>query len=188
LLDNHFVIGQSHGPIQENALGRAAGIGQLLRHESPSALKVLLFVKNVHGAAGSTTGPRVLHHELGHDLAGVAATGQSVRVFAVVREFLVTRLNSVIDQSRNALLTIVQVHKATNLALHVLLVAGVFETASERHGLVEFEQGSLVLVEDVVGFHLSWRVAKGGLELRRNGAPGQVNRWAHDRKRSLKYV
>lgn len=108
-----------------------------------------------------------------------------MRVFPVVGEFLVLRLDGVIDQTRNGFLTVVEMHKSADLALHVLLIAGIFEAPRQHHGLVQFEQGFFVAVEGIVGFDFGVRVAKGVLELFRNFVPRQVDGGSHGRKGSF---
>jgi hypothetical protein len=87
-------------------------------------------------------------------------------VLTVVRVLFVALSDGIVDQGRNTFLSIVEVHETTNLALHVLLIAGILKGTSKLHGLVKLHEGFLVALELVViGFYLIGSVTKFVLEL-----------------------
>mmetsp|Transcript_114861 Transcript_114861/g.234784 ORF Transcript_114861/g.234784 Transcript_114861/m.234784 type:complete len:507 (+) Transcript_114861:1048-2568(+) len=174
------VVRDAEGAIQEDRLGGTGRVGELFADQGPSSLKVLFAIEDVHRSTGSAAGSGVLHEKLGHDGTRVDPAGDGVGVLTVVREFLVGLFDGVVDESGDGFLSVVQVHESTDLALHVLLVAGVFESSCHLHGLVQLQQLSLVGLHGVVvGLDFFRRVAEAFLELLGNPVPLEVDGGSH---------
>ena len=166
LLLNLFVIGNTEVTVQQNTLGSTAGVRELLGNEGPAALEIGLLVEDVHRTTGTLAGSALLHEQLGHDGTGIDATCNGVGVLPVVRVLLVTLLDGIVHEGRDGLLTVVQVHEAPDLALHVLLVAGILEGTGLGHGVVDLQENVLVAVDRTfVGGNLVIAVSEGILEL-----------------------
>merc|ERR1711966_143433 len=69
------------------------------------------------------------------------ATG--VGVLPVVGVLLVTVLDGIVNEGGDGLLAIVQMHEASDLALHVLLVAGILKGLSLGHGVVDLQENPM---------------------------------------------
>mmetsp|Transcript_8994 Transcript_8994/g.20264 ORF Transcript_8994/g.20264 Transcript_8994/m.20264 type:complete len:396 (-) Transcript_8994:62-1249(-) len=126
--------------VEEDAAGGADGVRQLLAYKRPSALHVSLRVENVHRAARALARAVHLAEKLRHDGIRVDARGEGVAVLAVVRKLDVRLTNRVSHHRRDRLLSVVQVHEAADVSLHVLLVARVLELAAKDHHLVRLEK------------------------------------------------
>ena len=59
-------------------------------------------------------------------------------MLAIVTVFLVAKFNAVSNKSRDTLLTVIKMHESTNMALHIGLIASVFEQTTELHHLISF--------------------------------------------------
>mmetsp|Transcript_17252 Transcript_17252/g.42467 ORF Transcript_17252/g.42467 Transcript_17252/m.42467 type:complete len:814 (+) Transcript_17252:130-2571(+) len=126
--------------VQADGARGADGVGQLLGHQRPAPLEVVLHVVDVHGAPRAAAGASVAPEQLRHDLAAVHAGRDGVRVVAVVRVLQVALADGVVQQRRDGLLPVVQVHEAADLARHVRLVALVLEVAAVDHHGVRLRQ------------------------------------------------
>mmetsp|Transcript_18349 Transcript_18349/g.28739 ORF Transcript_18349/g.28739 Transcript_18349/m.28739 type:complete len:281 (+) Transcript_18349:703-1545(+) len=146
LLFETLIIRQCQFAIQQNAFGSTSSIGELLRNERPSALEISGLVKNVHGSAGALTASRFLHEEFGHDLTWRYATGNSMGVLSVVGVFLIPVLDCVVHEGWDRFLSVIQMHEPSNFSLHVLLVAGVFESSCQLKGFVDFHECFFIIV------------------------------------------
>mmetsp|Transcript_35150 Transcript_35150/g.85137 ORF Transcript_35150/g.85137 Transcript_35150/m.85137 type:complete len:216 (-) Transcript_35150:46-693(-) len=134
----------------------------------------------MHGSTSSTAGTGILHEQFCHDFSSINSRGNRVCVLTVVRELLVSLLDGVVDKTRDGLLPVVKMHETTDLSLHVLLVASVFETTGQLHGLVQLHKSILVGFQGAVVFgNLFRRVSKTFLQLRTDAIPWQVNWRSH---------
>ena len=166
LLLNLLVVGDAKVTVQLDTLGGTAGVRELLRNEGPATLEIGLLVEDVHRATGTLAGSTLLHEQLGHDGARIDATGDGVGVLPVVGVLLVTVLDGIVNEGGDGLLAIVQMHEASDLALHVLLVAGILKGPSLGHGVVDLQENTLIAVDRTfVGSNLLVAVPEGTLEL-----------------------
>mmetsp|Transcript_29212 Transcript_29212/g.72879 ORF Transcript_29212/g.72879 Transcript_29212/m.72879 type:complete len:293 (-) Transcript_29212:84-962(-) len=178
--DGHAVVAlrrDAQVPVQQDGARGAHRVRQLLRDESPAALEVRLLVVDVHRPARPAARARVLGEELGHHRAGRHAARERVRVLAVVRVLDVAALDRVGHEGGDRLLAVVQVHEATDVALHVRLVARVLELAAELHHLVRLEE--VLRLDHVVSLQLLLRDAKLDLEARAEVRPVDGGARAH---------
>mmetsp|Transcript_18098 Transcript_18098/g.54586 ORF Transcript_18098/g.54586 Transcript_18098/m.54586 type:complete len:389 (+) Transcript_18098:1386-2552(+) len=131
-------LGVEHA-VEKDGARRSSRVRKLLADERPAALEVGLLVVDVHRAARAAACAGVLSKELGHDGVGGDARGERVGVLAVVGELLVALLDGIGDERGDRLLTVVEVHEAADISLHVGLVARVLELAAELHHLIGLE-------------------------------------------------
>ena len=100
-----------------------------------------------------------LAEELGHDGARGDLAGQRVRVLAVVAVLDVADLDAVGDERRDGLLAVVQMHEATDVALHVGLVIcnerGGF-IGGDLHEITWLQAVSNCLHSCIMSYALSW--------------------------------
>jgi hypothetical protein len=154
VLLNILIIRQTKLLINKDTLGCSSSIGELFSNECPSSLEVSVLVKNMHGSSSSLTGSSLLHHELSHDSTGINTTSKSVGVLTIIRILLISIFDSIINKTRNTLLSIIKMHESTDLSLHVSLVTCILESTSKIHGVVEFEESLLVCLQRIVRLSL----------------------------------
>mmetsp|Transcript_110978 Transcript_110978/g.320744 ORF Transcript_110978/g.320744 Transcript_110978/m.320744 type:complete len:350 (-) Transcript_110978:138-1187(-) len=174
------VIGNLQFTVQQDALGGTSGVGKLFANQRPSTLKVVFLVEDVHRTTSSTARTSVLHEQFGHNLTGVHSGGNSVSVLTVVGKLLIFLLDSIFDQSRDRFLSIIEVHKSTDLSLHVLLITGILKATGHLHGTVQFHQILFVGVKSIVVRQISRRIAKVFHQLSGNTVPRKIDGRSHD--------
>mmetsp|Transcript_11580 Transcript_11580/g.21085 ORF Transcript_11580/g.21085 Transcript_11580/m.21085 type:complete len:348 (-) Transcript_11580:129-1172(-) len=175
-----LVVGQTKFLIDQNTLGRTTSVWKLFGNQSPTSLEIICLVKNVHGSSGTLASTSFLHEQFSHDGTNVHTTGNRMSMLTVVRVFLISILNGIVDETWNTFLTVVKMHEATNFTLHVLLVAGILECPSQGHGPVEFHESFLVIFKLVIVYsELSIAVSKCLFQLVGNFWPWHINGRAH---------
>mmetsp|Transcript_39737 Transcript_39737/g.62150 ORF Transcript_39737/g.62150 Transcript_39737/m.62150 type:complete len:306 (+) Transcript_39737:1482-2399(+) len=138
--------------VELNCPSSTNSVRELLSHQGPATLKVGGFIIHVHRAASTTAGSTVLAEKLSHHSSTINTGSEGMCMVTVVAVLGVAILNAVSYQGGDGFLAVVKMHEPSDVTLHVLDVAGIFEIPAVNHHVVHSFQLFLGQIRVIFGF------------------------------------
>jgi hypothetical protein len=121
-------------PLHLDALGYPGGQRERPADQRVSAHEAVLHVEDMHGSAPALADTGFPGEQFRHDFLRIGAGLDGVHMIAVTGDHVVVPNPRGLQHTKGAgLLTRIEVQEATNIALHVCLVAALFKAAREQH-------------------------------------------------------